>query len=272
MSNTVSGIVVLQRGFSLVEMAMVLVIIGLLLGGLLMPLTAQIDQQKIGETRKSLAEIKEALAGFAIVNGRLPCPANGSIAADAASAGQEATTGTGALLICTTTIGSGVPSNSGVLPWATLGLSETDAWGRRFTYRVTSSFADGADGAGSSGGTAACTTSPTASGVSFQLCSNGNMRVLTASSGGTSLATNIPAIIISHGKNGFGAFTRTGTQITTVGADENEAENTDGVADTDYVDREIDLNPDTAATFDDIVVWVSPNILFSRMVAAGRLP
>jgi prepilin-type N-terminal cleavage/methylation domain-containing protein len=42
-----------RAGFTLVEMAIVLVIVGLLLGGLLMPLSAQIEQRRIGETQKA---------------------------------------------------------------------------------------------------------------------------------------------------------------------------------------------------------------------------
>jgi len=45
-------------------MAIVLVIIGLLLGGLLMPLSAQLEQQRISETQKYLDQIREALLGL----------------------------------------------------------------------------------------------------------------------------------------------------------------------------------------------------------------
>ena len=64
-----------QYGFSLIEMAVVMIILAMLLGGLVAPLTAQIDQRNMNETRQSLAEIKEALIGFAVTSGRLPCPA-----------------------------------------------------------------------------------------------------------------------------------------------------------------------------------------------------
>ena len=65
-------------GFSLVEMAIVLAIITLLLGGLLPTLSAQRGSQHISETRKQLEEIQQALVGYAIANGRLPCPASTS--------------------------------------------------------------------------------------------------------------------------------------------------------------------------------------------------
>ena len=62
-------------GFSLIEMAMGLVIIGLLVGSLLVPGVEQSTQQKIKLTQQTLEEIKTALLGFAEANNRLPCPA-----------------------------------------------------------------------------------------------------------------------------------------------------------------------------------------------------
>src|SRR5665647_1087323 len=70
----------LQNGFTLIEMAMVLMIVGLLLGGMLVPLSAQMDQRNVSDTQKTLSEIKEAIVGFTLANGRLPCPATASIA------------------------------------------------------------------------------------------------------------------------------------------------------------------------------------------------
>ena len=61
-------------GFSLVEMAVVLVIVGLLLGSLMMPLSAQMENQRRETTAAGVAEVGEALLGFAAVYRRLPCP------------------------------------------------------------------------------------------------------------------------------------------------------------------------------------------------------
>lgn len=229
-------------GFTLVEMAIVLFIVALLLGGLLPTISGQIEQQRNNETRKQLDEMKQALIGFAVINGRLPCPANGLLAS-----GDELTTGSGQALTCNLT--------DGVLPWATLALSETDAWGRRFTYHVNENFADGADG------TATADCSQTV-GVSFQICSDATLDVKDASAG-SNVAADVPAVVVSHGKNGLGAYPyKGGTKIGTATGDENE--NSDG--DITFVSK--DFSP----TFDDVVVWVSPNILINRMVTAGRLP
>ena len=141
-------------------------------------------------------------------------------------------------------------------------MNETDAWGNRYTYRVTDYFADSIASATFGSG---CTPSPAPTQSSFALCSSGNLNVLSAASGGTSIATNAPAVIISHGKNGAGAYTQQGTQLP-VSSDADEQENSDGSADNTYVSHT------PTPTFDDQVVWLSDNILLNRMVTAGKLP
>lgn len=217
-----------HAGFSLVELAIVLLIVALLLGGLLPTLSGQLDQQRRNNTRKQMDEISAALLGYAASQQppRLPCPASPAIATGSANAGVSN---------CTLT--------TGVVPWTTLGTSETDAWGQRFTYSVTSSVAG------------PFTTS-------FTLASTGNLDVLNKN-GGANIATNVPAVIISHGPNGLGAWNSLGAQIT-VSTDADEAENSN--SNTTFVGHE------PSATFDDLVVWLSPNTLFNRMVAAGKLP
>ncbi len=64
-----------QTGFSLIEIAIVLVIVGLMIGGLVTPLTVQLEQRKVAETQQALNEAKEALTGYALRYGYLPCPA-----------------------------------------------------------------------------------------------------------------------------------------------------------------------------------------------------
>jgi prepilin-type N-terminal cleavage/methylation domain-containing protein len=245
----------LQNGFTLVEMAIVLMIVGLLLGGMLVPLSAQMDQRNISDTQKAMSEIKEAIIGYALANGRLPCPATATIATGQNNAGIALTTGSGSTLACS--------NATGVVPWATLGVNETDAWGNRYTYRVTSDFADGI-GSNTYGG---CTPSPIPTLATFGLCSVGNLNVLSAAppAANTTVAGSVPAVIISHGKNSAGAWTTKGTQLP-VGSNADEQENSDGSADTNYVSHT------PTPTFDDLVVWISPNILFNRMVAAGKLP
>lgn len=245
------------KGFSLIEMAIVLFIVALLLGGLLPTVSSQIEQQHRTETRKQLEEIQQALIGYAIINGRLPCPADGTT-----PTGQSNTTVTPPLPAGAeykNPAATACFNASGVLPWATLGVRETDAWGRRFTYRVSPLFADSTDGSGCTG--------PITAGVSFQLCSTG-LLAIKSSVGGTLIASGIPAVIISHGTDGLGAYTIDGQIIPGATGDQNDNANNANLAlnDDNFVSH--DFNP----TFDDLVVWISPNILLNRMVTAGKLP
>lgn len=106
-----------KSGFSLLEMTVVLLILGLLMGGLWMPLQAQIEYRKRQQTAHALAEIKEALIGFAILNGRFPCP---SFVSDPAHIEFG---------VAAVTCPRASASSEGYLPWKTLGVSEADAWG-----------------------------------------------------------------------------------------------------------------------------------------------
>src|SRR6266446_8000669 len=120
------------KGFSLVELAVALAIIALLLAGALIPLSTQIDVRNGADTQRSMESIRDAIIGFAQANGRLPCPADGTIAAGAANAGTEQLSGASPNTTCTNVFG--------VVPWATLGVPEVDGWGRRFSYWVSQIF------------------------------------------------------------------------------------------------------------------------------------
>lgn len=223
-----------SRGFTLIELAISLAIVGLLLTMFIVPLGTQYDQRRINDTQKQLDLVAESILGFAVANGRLPCPAVATTANTVAGAGAE-NRAAGACV-----------SSDGVLPWATLGLPETDAWGRRFTYRVTASM--GADPAGGAQ-------------ASFTLTTDGNINVKSTAAGVT-VASNVVAVIVSHGKNGYGAYQPSGAQIAGAAGDELENAN----ADASFVSK----LPDDS--FDDVVAWVAPTLLKSRMIAANRLP
>lgn len=208
-----------HKGFTLIEVAIVMMIVGLLISGLIAPLSAQLDSRNYNETRNTLNELKEALIGYALShaaadgNPYLPCPDTDGDGRENRNAG-----------VCVSEVGS--------LPTQDLGLVSTDNWNNQYIYRVSLAFSN--------------------SNVGFNLTSLGNITLLNAS-GGSNLVIELPALVLSRGKNGAAAA---------VSADEQE--NTD--ADTVFVSHEF------TSTFDDLVVWVSPNVLFNRMVTANRLP
>ncbi len=218
-------------GFSLLEMAVALVIVGLLLGGLLSSLATLQQRQREERTERQLAEIRDALTAFAVQQLRLPCPAEPGTPSDVPGAGIERPpTPTGC-----------AGGSSGVLPWATLGLPEADAWGRRFSYRVTP-------------GLAAVAPAFTLASVGDNVLRNG---------AGVVLATAAPAVVVSHGRNAAGSRGPSGAPAPP-GTDANELENTDG--------DEVFVAETPTAGFDDLVVWVPTTVLMHRLLAAGRLP
>lgn len=263
----------LQRGFTLVELALVLLIVSLLLAGTLMPLSIQRDVRSYADTKRTMDDIKEALIGFVLINGRLPCPASRIIADGSANAGTEIySVATG---LCT--------SNPGVIPWVTLSVPETDEWGGRFTYRVSSAFADIHPTSITWGG---CTPVPApASPTSFALCSSGDMQVKSRTTTTKSPAYDItnaalPAVFVSHGKNGYGAYRTNGAQILmppVANVDETANATPSTVF---YVREKQDASSNCSDTvganpmceFDDLVTFVPLTTLVNRMVVSGKLP
>jgi prepilin-type N-terminal cleavage/methylation domain-containing protein len=230
------------QGFTLAELTIVLVIVALLIGGMLVPLSAQRDLQDLRETQRQLSDITEALLGYAASHvatnsGKpyLPCP-------DTDGDGFENRSGNGCAAV------------EGRLPWSELGVGREDAWGNRFRYRVLGEYSD--------------------SGTGFMLTaaasladSNLPLRACEDAACATVIANHLPAVIVSHGKNGAGAFnTSGGTNPAPNGTD--EIENQDG--DDNFVLHPMSIVP--GSEFDDLVAWVSPYILFNRMIVAGRLP
>ncbi|MEO8410103.1 MAG: type II secretion system protein GspG [Propionivibrio sp.] len=227
------------QGFTLVELTMVLVIMGLLLSSLMSPLTAQIDQRNYKQTERQIDEIREALIGFALTHRRLPRPAT------SLSDGSENPATCPNNAACT-----------GFIPWTTLGLRKIDAWNKMIRYSVTPAYANDV----------------------FSLGTNGNKKVLTRDSAGVTdylvgsasgCSPCAPAIIYSQGKNNWGTSAEGVAQpdLSATNADEDNNE----TATTSFFSRDQGTVPN-GGEFDDIVTWLPPYILFNRMVAAGILP
>jgi hypothetical protein len=168
-----------------------------------------------------------------------------------------------------------------VIPWVTLNVPETDEWGRRFTYRVTSTFADLF--AAATWGGCTPTVNPAAP-MSFALCASGDMQVKSRTTAKVTYnMTNValPAVFISHGKNGHGAYGPNGTQLFAVPAANVDETANANAATVTFISREkADASSscsDTAGTapmceFDDLVAWIPLTTLMNRMVVSGKLP
>lgn len=229
-----------SAGFTLIELAVAVFIIALLLGSILVPLATQVEQRQIGETQKKQEEARDALTGFALANGYLPCPAI------SATNGQEDRAAGGA---CN--------KRDGFIPWETLGVSRSDAWGRLYRYSVTPAFATSA--------------------TPFSVSTAPDITIRTRDNAGTSITltttNSVPAVVLSHGRNGYGATDDQGnTQAAVPAANTDETTNASGT--TTFFSR-IAQGAGASGTggeFDDLVIWLPRYTLINRMIAAGKLP
>ena len=239
------------RGFTLTELAMVLVIIALLLGGLLVPLSTQREIEKRKETAAQLNTIREALISYVLINGRLPCPDYGN---DPTVAGY----GEEDLSCQNWTVGVDEPTTEGFLPWKTLGTSEYDAWGTawrnateprqgHWRYRIERDYAD----------------------------TNQGKILLTKSNtdpcGDGPFPKDCLAIVNSDGQVLYAQKERPIALIYSVGAN--------GIADGNNSNYEANkaggavYQSDTPSTsFDDQLIWLTRNTLVAPLVAVGKLP
>lgn len=215
-------------GFSLLELSLCLLIVGLLSSSLISGLAAQRSLNDVQTAQRQLEEIREALLGFSLIHGRLPCPAKPQLASHDEKAGHE-----------------DCSLQHGVVPWITLSIQEGDPWSNRFAYYASDRF------------TAALTTG---SNASFTLDTTGNANIYD--SNGKTIASDLPAVIVCHGRNSAGAYASSGAKLPGAGGEENE--NAD--ADLSFIAHT------TTPVFDDQLIWINQSILKSRMVSAGKLP
>jgi len=236
-----------SRGFTLTELAVVMVIIGLLAASSLYTLSAQIETRQRSDTQRKLEEAKELLVAFALVHGRLPCP--GTTSGDEAGGGAA---------VCANAYGGFLPARAiGYQPTDEAGFA-LDAWGRRLRYAVSAT----QWGAGPARFTRKHTTDAAWSigqtPADLVVCSAASASTCDA---GASVTNQNPvvALVLSTGRNGAAGAS---------GA--NEARNLDGNA--LFVSRTPDPPTAPGGEFDDQLVWIPVGLLYGRMVAAGVLP
>jgi prepilin-type N-terminal cleavage/methylation domain-containing protein len=264
-----------ERGFTLTELAMVLLIVGVLLASAMYTLSAQSEQRAREDTARRLDTAKELLVGFAVVHGRLPCPAS------AASNGDESPPGGGA---CTDYL-------NGFLPAITIGFRPTDssgyavdAWGNRIRYALARTAIE------PSTTSATCPTAPANEAFSNRAnlkannigCAPANIVICDATqntnpnvaptppscgtwgvAGDARSVTNqrtVVAVVFSPGKNAALACATC----------PDESENTDG--DGVFVWHDVRPTGAVGGEYDDMMVWVPAGQLYGRMISAGVLP
>lgn len=251
-----------QNGFTLVELSIVILIMGLILGGLAMPLSVQRENARLKDAAEQLADVKDALSGFALANGYLPCPATPASNGTAASSGGSCT------------------RQHGFVPASTLGLSGTrnddnlllDPWASPLRYSVSAADVDG-DG-------------------NWDFVAPGEMRDVTVAALAPDLAVCRTAAGSSPGNCADAASTLTDTApfvvlslgkdwATSNGSDQQEnvgaslgggpsGSNYPIASDSVFVSRGRSLQ--SGNEYDDVVTWSSPLALYRDLVSGGQLP
>jgi prepilin-type N-terminal cleavage/methylation domain-containing protein len=263
-----------QPGFTLIEVVVVMLIFTIVIA-MAAVLTRGISAaQKRSVTATRIAAVDTALILFVQQQKRLPCPADGTVDSAGVNPGLERGGGAAA---CTAN------QQNGVVPWRTLGLTETDAtdgWDRRLTYRVGPLLAltggmdmSGCDPAGTevpiapAAGRAcnvACTaatptscTPPSAFLPAKGLPVRDNSGVTILMDPNATPHTGAAYVMLSAGESGGGAYLRSGTLGTsTVGDGTQELKNYASLpytpAVTYYVDNAI-IDIADPTHFDDVV-------------------
>jgi len=242
-------------GFTLTELAVVLAIVGLLLGSVMMTFSARVEQQNRSDTQRLLEEARELLLSYAVVNGRLPCPAT------AASNGDEAPGGGD---VCTSNFAGFLPGRAiGFQPTDTAGYA-LDVWGNRIRYAVsatawgTTPFARFTKSHVANSATAGWSITQTP--ADLLVCSAATVSDTACDAGASATNVNtVVALVFSTGRNG-----------TTGGTGTHESRNLDGNA--LFVNRSPDPQGFAHGEFDDQMTWIPVGVLYSRMIAAGVLP
>jgi prepilin-type N-terminal cleavage/methylation domain-containing protein len=251
-----------QRGFTLIELSIVVAIAAVVLGVVLSLVNTQIENAKAANMRSRMETIKAALVMFVARNSRLPCPAIESFAPTHNDYGLEAPTpGT-----CTgaTVAGTAV---RGMLPFRTLGLPEEDGYdvyASRFTYVVTTAATNlnANNIAGATGTITLHSAEPPALGL--QPIGN-QINACSTTAGDNGCNSNAIAIVLSHGPNAMGAFQQSGQQ-TTLPSSALELENTN--TDEMFVLARYSQND---PVFDDTMLVLTPDMLLASLIRDGAI-
>lgn len=243
------------RSFTLVELSIVMVIVGLVAGTAFQVVNRRNEAEKINSTNATMDKLEEAFAQFVAVNKRLPCPADATQNTLQANFGV-ATRDTTNDEQCDGTAGlsnAGFPNLVfGSVPTKTLWIDDKlafDAWKRPILYAMIQHCnANPAEHINDNFATDSC----------GQTATSGRISIRSAS--GSTITDNAVMVLISFGQNGHGAFPRGGGTVRTIattapGTDELNnsmltGTGTLGTVDNIFVQKSKTLSPDY---FDDIV-------------------
>lgn len=176
-----------KSGFTLVELAIVIVIISIVAGTIMLETVTGASARAQEITIKRMTAIEQSLYSFYKSYLYIPCPAPGNVALDSAAFGRD-TAGSGNCPSDTNAYIYKTNVIMGSVPVKTLNLPDEyalDGWGRRISYMVDLNYTR----------------------VNSFPTSRINVRASTV----TAIIATYPALLISYGKSGNGAFPADGS-------------------------------------------------------------
>lgn len=247
------------KGFSLVEMAVVVVLIGVLMTfGIKLASSFQ-DRAAYSSTREKQSKIQDSLRAYLAQNGRLPCPA---IVSSPPQGLEVPAVPNG---IC--------DANPGIIPYATLGLprdSVIDGWNHLFIYEVAN--------IANCGGVGTWVTTSNFVAAPFRTYHDGENGCITITDdqngdGVLELPNRtVVAVVVSNGANGEGGYSQNGVLSQLNEADTTNSREKDNILShsgkTPYVYH---TEPITLTGFDDIIFEISANDLLAPLKQDGSI-
>ncbi len=233
-----------EKGFSLIELAIVMTIVTFTFVSLVSGMTHFLDNSRVSKTKQDLENIRESMIGFAIENNRLPCPSSKNCSADNHynPDGRE-----------NWEINDGVcGDNWGFVPYKTLGVNGRDPWGNHYVYRV---------GSGKNGFN-----------KKIDLKTRGNINIKdSANPDGSKIATNIAAAIYSIGPN-QGNGKNSISNLPSMDEAENfslDCTSADRKEDETLISKDFVPENSVQDEFDDVMLWLSSFVIKARLSQAG---
>lgn len=249
-----------DRGFTLIELAVVIAIVALIMASALGTYKVQVAKKHHETTQDRILQIRVALTKYRVQNSRLPCPARLDAPPNTPSFGIEDVTGdencstaapsAGTFRTSSTRNLPADPMNTvriGAVPVKELGLPQEfafDSWGRRFTYAVSERLANH--------------DTP-------YLPAYGTITVLGADGAPVTPKNRVPFVVISHGKNGRGGTTYDGKTFPTpcpslINSPERDNCNITGQHNTTFRDAAFAETGNDATHFDDYISYTFVNL------------
>ena len=293
-----------QAGFTLVEIAIVIIILGLAMAGVIAFVDPVLQQSRQKATEANMQRIMDVVSVYAQRNYRIPCPADPDPAGTEPFGAEVGSGASGANIGDCDGAGDMV---EGIVPFRTLGLTIDDVydgWGDFITYAVSPVFADDTadpalqthercriDDLWVTGGTNrnpmkarfCCPSTGVAVGTDLVIqdeagdnlwllgrTTSGFAPVNVSYASGTTfdiITDNVTApafILVSHGPNRYGAYLQGGARVPGIAARTGDGEDENQNSDNVYVSARSNLSADDNDNFDDIVMWRTQDQLFAE--------